>query len=223
MSLSRPRLALFRSKKDAMTDPVEPAPDEAAQDQAAFDLEMEADRRKREEDRERFMQILGFKQQELPVLDHGTTSGHPLSRDEGFNLKMDSGGNAWLEKLVQSRTYAGVLLGVPDDPVEQFMGAMRCVKDYFAFYEGIACVLPPRLHKGRRRVLQDGVEEFRDWQLLPGVTCHALLTSSDLAQDDSSSSVVVIWYQDGFGLPDQGVLAQMRSIRWRRHAFDWGW
>jgi hypothetical protein len=83
--------------------------------------------------------------------------------------------------------------------------------------------LPPKLHKGRRRVLKDGVEEFRDWQLLPGVTSYALLTSSDLAEDDSSSSVVVIWYQDRFGLPDEDVVAQMRAIRWRRLAFDWGW
>ena len=193
------------------------------EDELALEREMAGRRQKRAEDHKRFMKILGFQVQDLPVIDHGITSGHPLSKDEGFYLKMDAGGNARLDKLVQSRTYAGVLLGVPDDPVEKFMEAMRLVKDYFAFYQGISCVLPPKLRRGRRRVLKDGVEELRDWQLLPGVTCHALLTSSELARDDSSSSVVVIWYQDRFGLPDEGVVAQMRAIRWRRHAFDWGW
>ncbi len=192
-------------------------------DEMALEREMAGRRQKRAEDHKRFMKILRFQVEDMPVVDHGVTSGHPLSRDEGFYLKMDAGGSAWLDKLIQSRTYAGVLLGVPDDPVEKFMEAMRRVKDYFAFYDGIACVLPPKLHMGRRRVLKDGVEEFRDWRLLPGVTCYALLTSSDLAQDDSSSSVVVIWYQDAFGLPDEEVLAQMRAIPWRRHAFDWSW
>ena len=189
----------------------------------AWEREMAGARQKRAEDQKRFMEILGFQVRDLPVIDHSITSDHPLSRDEGFYLKMDAGGNAWLDELVQSRTYSGVLLGVPDDPVEKFMEAMRMVKNHFSFYEGIACVLPPKLHKGRRRVLKDGVEELRDWQLLPSVTSYALLTSSDLAEDDSSSSVVVIWYQDRFGLPDVDVVAQMRAIRWRRHAFDWGW
>ncbi|MBL8376550.1 MAG: hypothetical protein JNM79_01625 [Burkholderiales bacterium] len=169
------------------------------------------------------MDAIDFRVEDLPVEDHDVTSGHPLNREKRWVLDMQAGGRAWIDDLIQCRTYAGVLLGVPDDPVDAIVRAMRSVKHHFNFYDGPACVLPPRLHKGLRRVVNDGVEEFHAWRLLPSITSYALLTSTDLARDEDHSSVVVIWFQDAFGLPDDAVIAQMRAIDWRRYAVDWGW
>ena len=176
-------------------------------------------------ERERFRSLLTFRLADLPVEDHGITVGHPLSRDERFAVRFDNGRAAWLEKLFQFRTYAGVLAGVPDDPEQQFESAMEWVKSLFTFYMATPCVLPPKLHAGRRRVRssEGAPERFDDWSLLPFVTSIGLLTAVEPEGRETVSSVAVIWYQDNFGMPADAVLAQMRAIDWQRHTQPWDW
>lgn len=212
-----------------MPDPKEPQPPKPAGEPTADDLLSEMDDASLHGDwqaeRERFRQRLTFRLGDLPVVDHGITVGHPVSRDQRFGIRFDRGHAAWLDDLFQYRTYSGVLLGVPDDPERQFESAMDRVKILFSFYEATPCLLPPTLHKGRRRVRasENAVERLEDWSLLPFVTSIALLTTIEPEGPDTLSSVAVIWYQDKFGMPDEAVLAQMRAIDWRRHAQPWDW
>lgn len=58
---------------------------------------------------------------------------------------------------------------------------------------------------------------------LPRIASIALLRSYKEARDPSCcfSSLVVVWFQDAFGNPDDIILHQIAELEWNVLAFDW--
>jgi hypothetical protein len=123
--------------------------------------------------------------------------------------------------LSQFRTYSGVLAGFPDRAMTQ-----RRIEYLLDEGKGLAVtgsspyLIPPNLVT--RDVVRRG--ETRVEERLPPVACLARFDSGELATDsDPYSSLVVAWFQDAFGLPNEGVLEEIRRIDWERHAAAWCW
>ena len=157
--------------------------------------------------------------QELPVSEEAAATEAPARASLPFSINLGNGGHAWLDDLIQTRTYSGQLLGMPlSDPTREFLSALRAIGCHFQFYAAAPCILAPTMRRQKQDAKdQDPVRRFR----LPHLRSIALFTSADLVKEEAYSSVAVIWYQDGFGLPDDHVVTQLRDIDWGAHAVEW--
>ena len=57
------------------------------------------------------------------------------------------------------------------------------------------------------------------------VTVLADFISTEPANDSSEmfSSAAIVWFQEEFGLPDEGAIRQLRKLDWKSIARDWSW
>ncbi len=67
------------------------------------------------------------------------------------------------------------------------------------------------------------VDPFGPYEALPPVLSLAVFDSIAVGPDEACSSVLVVWYQDQFGLPALSILEQLRKLDWAVHARDWTW
>jgi hypothetical protein len=164
---------------------------------------------------------------------------HEFVGPEGYRYRVDaaawrltlaSGRTIRLTSLKQGGTYAGVLCGSPrKDPTFND----RIVKgaiDYAARVLGCAvteiAVLAPRLLRLAEAKEQQGQEPASAAiDFLPPVCTLAQFDSSPVADGDADwSSLVVLWFQDTYGLPEAGhVTDQLRALDWDRLAEDQSW
>ena len=167
-----------------------------------------------------------FEIADLPAIDHGNLA-RPLSIDEGFSITTVAGDTLYLDDIYQYRTYAGVLNGLPFDPASHIEHDIEYVARIFPNHSAVPHVVPPRMHRGRRIAKRaSGEEEVEDWCILPRCTSFGRFNTSRLARnaggDSDGSSVVLVWYQDKFGVPDdERTLQLMAELDWDEFAHNW--
>lgn len=123
-----------------------------------------------------------------------------------FTLK--TGREVQLVELRQSKTYGGLLEGQPT--IERDERYLRLLSHGSNGLEGIArTIVPPR--------------ETVDYLPLPTITSIGLFVSYDPARNHAfdCSQLVVVWFQDDFGIADDGILNNLlTNIDWNSLATD---
>jgi len=150
-----------------------------------------------------------------------------------WSLKLTCGRELILDKLIQSRTYAGLLEGTPnngsnDRTIEWLLDRAR--KDSDTLGEPYL-VAPARRDCLREKGHMASVaerkikrpEQFRhmpEW--LPNIECIGFFRSLSPARDTTkdASSLTVVWFQDDFGFC-QRAIQDLLVVDWNQHAVDW--
>jgi hypothetical protein len=148
-------------------------------------------------------------------------------------LRLASGREIVLDKLTQSRTYAGLLEGDPNRKsnnlsirwlVEQVardnpdIGEPYLIeplrRDYFLDPGDMQADIDRQLDR------PDELKHIPEW--LPPIVCvgefHSLQPARDNTKD--ASSLIIVWYQSDFGL-DSDAIENLRLVDWDTHATDW--
>lgn len=66
-------------------------------------------------------------------------------------------------------------------------------------------------------------ESLDPYESLPPILSVAVFDSDAVGATEACSSVLVVWYQDNWGLPSAPVVAQLRKLNWVDCASDWTW
>lgn len=147
------------------------------------------------------------------------------------SLRLASGRKITLNKLTQSRTYAGLLEGTPakwsnDKAIQRALDDAH--RDSWS--KGEPLLIPPerRDYQQRpgdmqpvldRQTARD-IKHVPEW--LPEVECVGIFDSISPARDENmdASSLTIAWYQDNFGINPQAV-ERLRLVDRERYAHDW--
>lgn len=149
------------------------------------------------------------------------------------SLRLHSGREITLDKLTQSRVYAGLLEGTPSkrsndqsirwllDQIERDPNALG--KPYLLEPERRDYFREPGDMQSTIDRQSNRPEELRhipEW--LPQIACVGDFHSTQPARDQTNdaSSLIIVWYQDDFGLDSQ-VFDRLRAVDWDRYASDW--
>lgn len=169
--------------------------------------------------------LIPFDWRTLPRVEHGLLQ-HPLSLRKGFAIAHASGVTLRLDDLYQYGTYSGVLLGLPLDPESAMMNALESAMDRFPHHHADPFLVPPVIQAGTRQTRDSRTGPYYDepWHLLPAVASFGSFTASQAAHgsDEAYSSVLMVWFQNGYGVPDDPVtLEHMRGFDWEKYTHNW--
>jgi len=174
---------------------------------------------------QQILQNMGFDWRHSPRIDHGLISGHPVTGPAPLEFTLPGGRLIKLKQLYQFDVYGGMLAGMPNDPERFFIHAVNAAKQHFPDHSMMPVVLEPAFHSGQvARKGRDGSEIFVPWLKLPEVCTVAEFDSNEPARDEDEvySSVLAIWFQDHYGLPDDArTLEQLGHLDWVKHGYDW--
>jgi len=138
-------------------------------------------------------------------------------------LRLQSGRKIYLDEIVQWRTYAGVLLGIPrkkmnDVIIADATGQAR---------EKIDLSVPIHLFQPAREKLDFSTHKIirpeSYYEQIPPIACAAAFESFEPARDKDSfsSCLIFLWFQDYWALPiAPHILTQIRKINWNNLAED---
>ena len=148
-------------------------------------------------------------------------------------LLLHSGREITLDKLTQSRVYAGLLEGTPSkrsndqsirwhlDQIESessTLGKPYLIdperRDYFRERGDMQSTIE------RQSARPEKLRHVPEW--LPQIVCVGDFRSIQPARDQTkdASSLIIVWYQDDFGMDSQAV-DRLRAVDWNRYATDW--
>lgn len=162
--------------------------------------------------------IFRFPLDELPTIDRGVCMTHPVESAHKPTFRLSDGRVIILTDLHQSMSYEGCLAGMPH-PYFAFMAALDTVRLNFPWYDAEPVVLPPIKYTGTY-VKGDC---RKDWMTVPLVCSIGCFISYSAARDStkSNSNLVVIWFQDRFGLDlDVRTVNQIQGLDWNVIAWD---
>ena len=144
-------------------------------------------------------------------------------------ITLESKRSIILEVLHQSQTYRGLLEGVPSSEMNNATiehslreAQAQCTDD------GKPLLIPPE-RRGYLRTPGDmdraSANPNRHPEWLPLVQCWGTFTSVFPARDKNmdGSVLVIVWYQDSFGLPTEDVLRKIKSVNWDSSAADFSY
>ena len=171
---------------------------------------------------DRRSKLISFDWHDLPRIDWPYGQTHAKSFD-GWNIPQPDGREISVQAFHQESIYAGHLLGALDLPPKYFIEGIERAKRLFPNEKSAHWLLPPTQYRGRKERVTDGKDASYDWLSLPRERCIAELFSTTSARDEHEpfSSLVVIWFQDHFGMPDAGVQKQLVELDWKTVANDW--
>ena len=147
------------------------------------------------------------------------------------SLRLHCGRIVILDKLIQSRTYSGLLLGTPDkesndEKIRTLLDKTRNER----FCEAEPYLIEPERRDYCRQVgdMQFTLEQQKDRPIecrripewLPFVECIGLfhsLAARDQTKD--GSALTIVWFQKDFGF-DEKAIEDLRSVDWDRYAVD---
>lgn len=145
-----------------------------------------------------------------------------------YELRLDSGRNIELHYLQQCMTYGGLLSGLPCHGtnkrlLDTHLGmAERWLASMTSFALKPLMIPPVVLLSETTCPMMEacgrGIPEF-----MPGVLSIALFDSSAVMAKEMCSSVLLVWYQDMWGLPTCGIARSICEIDWEAHAYDWSY
>lgn len=134
-------------------------------------------------------------------------------------ITLHSGREIELHQLKQSRTYAGVLEGVPTKQFnKRLLNELRKASERNARLTPVVLLTPKETPIGVGGPHPDG-KPYR----LPFVTCVARFRSEPFADLEplGFSELIVIWVQDDFAMPiEPAALRQIMEIEWEGVAKD---
>lgn len=130
-----------------------------------------------------------------------------------MDIILTSGRKVYLGEIHQSRTYAGVLAGKPNEwtnksRIRELLEAAQ----KFTVAGGTPLLIDP--------------DPATVSSSLPAITCIAVLESGELRRPGSEpySSLTAVWFQETFALPiDASIQERIRATDWEKHAKDWIW
>ncbi|MDD5227554.1 MAG: hypothetical protein PHN45_11160 [Methylococcales bacterium] len=144
-----------------------------------------------------------------------------------YQITLNSGRDIYLDQLYQYRTYAGLSVGYPTPSHNEkvIQRALEYTKEKLWCQWGKPFLLIPT------QTPIDLSDAERDRYLtytsempskLPEVVCLANFESFEPARDKAAmgSTLGIVWFQDGFGLPSDEIVEQIKSIDWDSSAFD---
>ncbi len=141
-----------------------------------------------------------------------------------YGVQLRNGRDIGLLSIHQTLTYAGLLEGLPTQEMNSRMIA-RALRQAQETWQGTPYLIQP-------------IEKPIEWKeeksypfgtpaALPEVLCLARFHSvaaCDPGPGRDYSELSIVWFQSDFALPiDQGVLKELGSIDWERHAVDFEW
>lgn len=178
---------------------------------------------------------LPFSWDDLPRVSLGLDGHRTRAHTEDWKIQLVSGREVVLDSLHQFKTYAKVLCGLPTHSYyheRQIVSAMEEAKRIFFSEVRPPWILAPRMQ--RATVVNRGADEIErrtghrppeqmEVDFLPPVCSIGLFSSATPARDpgDAASSLLVIWFQDSFGLPDALAAEQLPELPWEERAWDW--
>ena len=149
-------------------------------------------------------------------------------------LQLASGRKIILDKLIQERTYAGLLEGTPDKRVNDrhIEWIRNQAREVFQGEEAYL-VEPVRrdyLHEpGDMQFAMDRQQDYpvefrRPPEWLPMIHCVGTFHSTSPVHDKNQdgSRLVLVWFQNNFGI-DAAAAAALRNVDWDRHAVDFAY
>lgn len=164
----------------------------------------------------------------LPRIDLGPEGHRRRPRTEEWPLTLASGRVVRLDRLHQQDTARGWLCGPPFQHVreQQVEAAVVAARRVFELREEEPVhLVPPILYRYTSqlppRIAPSTVIEVL---ALPPVCALAQFRSDSPVRDTDHvySSLVVVWFQERFGLPeDAHVLEMLRAMPWDELAGDW--
>jgi hypothetical protein len=169
---------------------------------------------------ESIQQVFKFQVEDLPLRPRQDLA--PQYGDPSLDLTFDlaSGHTISMTKMVQFSSQDGMLEGVKH-PLSSFGDAIAQAKVSFPSFEGIPTGLAPVLECSL-----DSASEDESWIAVPPICTVAMFESMAPAKDPEAdtSSAVLIWFQDGFGLAlDDRTSQQIQGLDWSAIAEDWSY
>lgn len=136
-----------------------------------------------------------------------------------MHVKLHSGRAIYLRELHQVSVYEGVLEGYPtrDGNTRLVASLVSRLTERFDMHP---LVVEPDEHLLDRPQTPRGIAAK-----IPHVGSAGRFESLHPARDASThaSTLLVLWFQDEFGLPDARSLEKLRGLDWDAHALDFNW
>ena len=151
-----------------------------------------------------------------------TKKPHPLSVGR-YSLEQTSGRNIGLRCHIQRHTYELMLFGTPyrDLNSEFIERHLRWAREWA---EQLSLPLAPVLIEPRLSPIPHQASDPRGpLEALPTIVTFAVFDSVGVDPSNMCSSVLVVWYQNRWGLPTQRVATALRTLDWEPNACDWSW
>lgn len=145
---------------------------------------------------------------------------HPATA-EPWSITLQSGRSISLREFHQFNIYAGMLAGIPSDTARFAAEALKEAKRVISPNLPTLMLQPLFREFEYQRHREAPVDLLRT---LPPIASVAEFGSSalELNPKQTYSSLTVIWFQEGWGLPtDQHVLGRLRTMDWEREAASW--
>jgi hypothetical protein len=142
-------------------------------------------------------------------------------------LRLSTGREISLDKLIQSRTYSGLLSGVPDTKfndrtienlVQQVRQDSRGRDPYLVVPERQSYFREPGDVEALAELMEPGMR-VPEW--LPKVHCVGEFMCMAPARDSAKdgSCLWIVWYQNDFGF-EKAAIERLRLVDWERFAWD---
>ncbi|RFO94801.1 hypothetical protein DIC66_21555 [Rhodoferax lacus] len=141
-------------------------------------------------------QVFNFRVEDLPLRPRQELPPQYGEPTFGLTFDLASGHTISMTKMVQFSSQDGMLEGVKH-PLSSFGDAIDQAKVAFPSFEGAPTGLAPVLECSL-----DSASEDESWIAVPPICTVAIFESMAPAKDPEAdtSTAVLIWFQDGFGL-----------------------
>lgn len=172
----------------------------------------------------RHREAIRFNWRNSPRIDHGASPRHPGIEPRPMEISFQVGRLAKLSALYQFNIYGGLLSEFLFDPEYDLLQAIDVAENQFPSHKMPPVVLEPRFHAGQIVRVGMGQEVLVPWLKLPSICTIAEFTSDkpSRSSNEIGSSVLVIWFQDHYGLPEEErTLEQLSALDWKTLAQDW--
>jgi hypothetical protein len=137
-------------------------------------------------------------------------------------IELQSGRRISLDSLTQSRTYAGLLEGLPTVEMSQrIIDRLIATERERGWWVGEPYLIPPVFTP--LEFWREKLYPFGEPAAIPQITCVGRFRSFPPARDPEAhySELTVIWFQDQFAFPlHPGILEHLRLLDWDRLARD---
>ena len=147
-----------------------------------------------------------------------------MSSNQPANLgrfQLNSGVTVSLDSIIQWRTYAGLIAGVPDQAMNErrISDAKKTAAEKLSMDCFIHLIIP-EITMRRRRSSRGPAGKY---PVLPLITCAAVLDSEPLDKSEGfGSALKIVWFQDDWALPVQpAVLKQICALPWSELAQEY--
>ena len=189
-----------------------------------FHQRYEAFMEKQREERDRYLGALGFDWCASPRQDHGEIAINPLGSPQGLSVTLLDGRVIALREWHQYAVYEGTLCGVPPDPEDNLIAALKAAQRIFPSCGDRPVMLEPCIHTATFETSPKKKPFPYPLVWLPKVCTIARFESAAPARESAHvySSLVVVWFQDDYGLPnDRHAFEQLRRLDWLANATDY--